>query len=205
MSDKELLEAIALKDEQAFNTFYDRYEQLLYKWAYNRTGDINMTNDITQNFWVNVWSKPALIKTDDNGSARNFLLHHYTYRMLDYLKSSYFKLTGGEKRKDIDEIESAISYTHVEEEFDFKEVNEVINGIIEMLSEIDREVISLIWREELSVKEVSQYLKIDERTVNYKSKGGILFVRNNFRKLYNIKSQQKNEDKDTSLFKEIPS
>ena len=205
MSDKELLEAIALKDEQAFNTFYDRYEKLLYKWAYNRTGDINLTNEITQNFWIKVWSEPALIKTDDKDSARNFLLHHYTYRMFDYLKSSYFKLIGGETRKDIDEIDAVMPYTHVEEEFNFKEVNNIINSILEMLPEIDREVITLIWQEELSIKEISRYLKIDERTVHYKSKDGISFIKKNIKKLYNIKEQQNNESKDSNLFNEISS
>lgn len=205
MSDRELLEAIALKDEQAFNIFYDRYEHLLYKWAYNRTGDINLTNEITQNFWINVWSEPALIKTNDKGSARNFLLHHYTYRMLDYLKSSYFKLTGSENRKYMDEIETVVHYTHVEEEFDFQEVNGLINNILEALPEIDQKVITLIWQEELSIKEISECLNIDERTVNYKSKAANSFIKKSLSKLYNIKYQQKNENKDPSLFNEISS
>ncbi|GAB6122645.1 RNA polymerase sigma factor [Dysgonomonas termitidis] len=199
MSDKELLEAIFLKDESAFNTFYDRYEQLLYKWAYNRTGDINLTNEITQNFWISVWSEPSLIKTDNKGSARNFLLHHYTYRMLDYLKSSYLKIIGGDNRKDIEEIGTTLPYTHIEEEFDFKEINAIINNIIKMLPEIDRKVITLIWQEELSVKEISRHLKIDERTVNYKSRGGISFIKMNIKNLYKIADQKKRENKDSNL------
>lgn len=205
MLDKDLLEAIALKDESAFNTFYDRYERLLYEWAYRRTGDIDLTNEITQNFWISVWSKPLLIKTDAEGMARKFLLHHYTYRMLDYLKSAHLKPAGGENRLDMDEVEAKLPYSHIEEEFDFKEINAVINDILQMLPQIDREVVALIWHEELSVKEVAIQLNIDERTVGYKSKRGLSFLKKNIGKLYNITDSDKTEDDNHSVIGEISS
>lgn len=73
-NDKNLLEHIALKDQCAFNIFYKRYAPLLQEWAYRRTNDWEITHEISQVFWENVWLSPQSIKTDEQGCAKNFIL-----------------------------------------------------------------------------------------------------------------------------------
>ncbi len=53
MSDKELIEEISQKkDEVAFTIFYNKYYRLLYEWAFRKTSDVELTNEITQYFWM---------------------------------------------------------------------------------------------------------------------------------------------------------
>ena len=70
LSDRHLLELIALKDEKSFNEFYKRYSSLLYKWALNRIGNTDIANDIAQDFWSTLWLNPQKIKTNSEGSAK---------------------------------------------------------------------------------------------------------------------------------------
>lgn len=186
MSDKELLDAISLKNESAFKEFYERYNRLLYRWAYNRTGSIEMTEECLQIFWISVWLEPHKIKTNDKGLAKNFLLHHFTYRMLNFIKDITQNELDREENYSIGDIQNNLSYSHVEEEFDVQEINLIVSALIEELPENVREAFRLYWQEDYSTKEIAKQLKIDERTASYKIKGGLTLVKKSIDKLYQL-------------------
>ncbi|WP_157258727.1 RNA polymerase sigma factor [Dysgonomonas sp. BGC7] len=170
MSDKELIEAISRKDEIAFNAFYNRYYRLLYEWAFRRTCDLELADEITQNFWITIWMAPEVIKTDTKGSANKFLLHHFTYRMLDFLKSSYVKTLSDTDKISFERLENELSYSHVAEEYDIKEIESVLNEILRGLPNKMGEVFMMLHKDGYTIKETAEILNINERTVKYKSK-----------------------------------
>lgn len=173
LSDKDLIEAISRKDNVAFNTFYNRYYRLLYEWAFKRTKDLELTDEITQNFWMAIWEEPRIIKTDVHGSANKFLLHHFTYRMLDFLKSSYVKTLTDTDRISFEELENELSYTHVSEDYDIKEFESVLNDILKSFPDKMGEIFMMLHRDGYTIKETAEILEINERTVKYKSKQAI--------------------------------
>jgi len=193
MSDKELLEAISLRDESAFRLFYEKYNRLLYKWAYNRMGNIEMTEECLQNFWIAVWTEPDKIKTNDKGIAKNFLLHHFTYRILNYIKYTFLNESDKMNSFSIDEVQESLPYSHVEEEFDVREINTIITRLIQNLPEKVQEAFELAWQKGYSAKEIAAELKIDERTAAYKIKSGLSLISKSIDKVYNLKEPAKNK------------
>lgn len=164
-SDKELLEAIADRDEKAFNEFYKRYSFLLHKFALNRIGSTHASNDVGQDFWSNVWLKPQNIRTNDAGSAKNFLLSFYTYRILDYLRNPHQKEKAVDSEKHINSIEYTLAYTHILEEIEEKEIHILIDEILESLPKLTREIFVYRWEEQHSIKETASHFDVDEKTV----------------------------------------
>ena len=67
--DSKLLTLITIKDEKAFNVFYNRYIKLIYKFVYHELGDQDQTDDLIQDFWVKVWEDPSFLKCDTTGSV----------------------------------------------------------------------------------------------------------------------------------------
>lgn len=164
-SDKLLLEAIANKDEKAFNVFYTRYAALLYKWALNRIGNPDIASDIAQDFWSNLWLNPHAIKTNDIGSAKNFLLHFYTFRILDYLRAPSHKVKAVDSEERLTNLQNTLAYTHILEEIEEKEIHFLIDGIIEGLPELTRAIFVHRWKEQHSIKETATHFEVDEKTV----------------------------------------
>ena len=80
--DKELLEKIREKNVYAFNEFYNRYATLLYKWVYSRIRNDDACNEVTQDFWASFWENPDIIKINEQGSAKNYLLHFFGFGFL---------------------------------------------------------------------------------------------------------------------------
>lgn len=176
MFDKELLEAIAHKNVKAYNEFYNRYSHWLYEWALGRMGDEAIVDDISQNFWILIWQEPGIVKLDENASAKRFLLHLFNLRMIDYLRAVSTRLLSYKDRQPIAEISERFSYTHVYEDFELAEFQEIINSIIEDLPETLQRIFTLLYKEELSIKETAKKLNINEKTVRYKSKKATTFI-----------------------------
>ena len=173
LSDKELIEAISRKDPAAFHTFYNKYYRLLYEWAFKRVHDLELTDDITQNFWMSLWEDPLMIKTDEKGSAKKYLLHHFTYSMLDFLKSSYARALKDADRISFEELEDELSYTHVSEDYDIKEFATILNDIFKSFPARMGEIFIMLHRDGYTIKETAEILKINERTVKYTSKQAV--------------------------------
>lgn len=177
-SDKELIEAISQKkDEVAFTIFYHKYYRLLYEWAFRKTSDWELANEITQYFWITFWENPEIIKTDANDSANKFLLHHFTYRMLDFLKSSYVKTLSDAGRISFEELENELSYTHVSEEYEIKEFESVVTDFFSDKPAKMGEIFMMLHRDGYTIRETAEILKINERTVKYKSKHAIVALK----------------------------
>ncbi|GAB6122609.1 RNA polymerase sigma factor [Dysgonomonas termitidis] len=177
MFDKKLLEAIAKKDVKAYNQFYNKYSDWLYDWALGRIGDEDIADDISQNFWILLWEEPEIVKLDENASAKRFLLHLFNLRMIDYLRAASTRLLSLKGQRSIAEISEISSYTHVYEDFELTEFNSIINSIIAGLPETLQEIFTLLYKEELSIKETAKRLNMNEKTVSYKSKKTIALIR----------------------------
>ncbi len=180
MSDKELLDAISTKDKLAFEAFYERYNRLLYKWAYTRVANIELTEDCLQNFWLSVWEEPEKIKTDEQGLAKQFLLRRFTHRILNSIKKEM--ASAFEHYSLSDEAQDSQPYCHVEEEFNVQEINLLIDRLLRELPETLREVCTLRWQRDYSTKEIAVKLEIDERTASYKVKNGLSILEKSLKK-----------------------
>lgn len=163
-SDEELLNAIAGKDENAFNLLYKRYCQTLFNWVLYRTGNRIISEEISQIFWVSVWNNPLKIRVDTKKSAKGFLFNLLNFCMLDYLKSPEFKKYSscGEYQ---DEIEDDYSYLHIEEELNAKDIYGLINEVLEDIPELTKKIYILRRQQNYSVEETADYLSVKKSTV----------------------------------------
>lgn len=176
MTDRDLLDSISCKDESAFRQFYRKYYRLLYSWATRRTGDLELTDECVQEFWIYIWTNPQKIKTDDQGNCKNFLLHHFTWSMLNYINRQFYELDKSITRP-VEEVQDELPYSHVEEELNMQELGDIISRLILELPESIREAFRLYWQENYSVMEIAAELKITERTAAYKVKSGFGIVK----------------------------
>ncbi len=192
--DKELLEKIAKKNESAFNEFYKKYAPLLYKWVYNRIGNYEACNEVTQDFWSNFWVNPQTIKTNEEGSAKNFLLHFFTYRILDYLRTHKKRENIIASDWEFDNLSETLNYSHILEEIHEKEIYKVIDEILETLPDLTKEIFICRMEKSYSVKETANHLNIDEKTVYNRSFDALKTIRSKVTEMLtdekNIKTQE---------------
>ena len=182
-SDALLLEKIADQDMEAFNLLYLRYKELFRNWTLKKTKDQDITHEILQNFWINVWTDPQKIKTNNQQSAKSFLFHVLNFRILDYYKSAYARsYANGEDFPD--KIVRDISYSHVIEELELKEISAAIDFILDSQPERVKKIFRLRWTENYSYKEMAEALNISERTAREQFNWSMNLVRKKLQKFY---------------------
>jgi RNA polymerase sigma-70 factor (ECF subfamily) len=164
MTDRELLQRIEQKDDKAFNVLYQRYEKLFYNWTLSRLTDYDLSCDIAQNFWISIWDAPKEIRTNTDGSAKDYLLRRLTYRILKQLQKELHRMEIPDEALIAQKI-PGLSYTHIHEEMDVKEVLEFIDGVLQKIPPLTRRIYQLRHIENLTVKETAQALSVSEKTV----------------------------------------
>jgi RNA polymerase sigma factor (sigma-70 family) len=164
MTDQELLEEIAKGNSDAFTVLYNKYWRLLYVWSTKRIFDREAVLDLQQNVWADIWLKPEMIKTNAEGSAKSILLGFVSYRILDFFKKKNI-LVLQTLESEFLESDEKLSYSHVFEELEVKEIHAIIDNIIGKLPEIAQEIYILSERKNLSAQEIAERLSVKEETV----------------------------------------
>lgn len=173
VSDQELLEAIARKDVNAFNCLYRKYNKILLNKARIRIQDTELAEGVMQDFWVEVWVQPSKIKCNPDGDAKGFISNYLLFRVLDFYRKESINVIALANLETIESVENEFSYTHVSEEYDIKELESVIEGILKDFPDKMGEVFMMLHRDGYTIKETAEMLKMNERTVKYKSKQAI--------------------------------
>ncbi|WP_321333355.1 sigma-70 family RNA polymerase sigma factor [uncultured Bacteroides sp.] len=176
LSDKALLEAIYQKEENAFNELYKRYKRLFYNLAYTYTGDKESSADIVQHFWISIWTKPEAIKANEDDSAKSFLYKHFSFFVNTYYRSLYAQQKNISDCN-VDQVENEISYTHIMEELQVKEIHLLIDKAIEEMPQMTRQIFIRRWKEDYSQQETAHSLSISEQMVRNRYNWAMSLIR----------------------------
>ncbi len=182
-SDKQLLTLITQRDQTAYNQLYKRYRRIFYDLSYSYTRDKDVSDEINQIFWIALWLNPAVIKTDVNDSAKSFLYKHFSFCVFDYFKSAAGRQTGGTEDLLLQQAQE-LSYSHVLEEMEMKEVLDLLDKTVADMPELTREIFIRRWKEGHSTAETAKQLGISEQTVRARYNWALESVKKQIQPLY---------------------
>jgi len=168
-TDHSLLAKIKTGDRPAFVILYERYWDLFYRFVFARTKDKEATEELLQNLWIKVLENTDSIHTDDQDSAKGYLLRYLHYRVIDYFNT--YKKTSSTIR--IDESEHSIDITDTEyfeilEEHDVSALFSMIDEVVSQLPLTEQNVYDLRIRKNRSVDETAEALGLSNKTVSNK-------------------------------------
>ncbi len=156
--DKTLLERVALKNEAAFRTLYDRYHGRIYHYITTIVGDLAMAEDVATEAFLDVWrgaekfSGRSQVKTWIFAIARNKAISALRKRRESPLDESF-----AERLEDCADTPEMASLK--------ASMAETLKACVAHLSAKHREIVHLVYYQEMSIKEVAALLEIPENTV----------------------------------------
>lgn len=181
IKDSKLLTLIAIKDENAFDAFYNRYIRMIYKYVYKELGDQDQTDDLIQDFWARLWTDPSFLRCDQSGSVRGYMLQYLKFRILDLYRKT---LSGLMNETNFDLMEEVLeSYECITAEMSEKELHNIIHDALKDLPPVTRKA---FWMRinNWSVKETARTLSVSPKTVYNKYSKSLNVVRNYIRDNY---------------------
>lgn len=156
--DRILIEYLKKGDEEAYTYLTDKYFQLLCVFANSLVRNNFQSEDIVQNVLLNVWKKRERLNDDIN--IKNFLLRSVKNEFIDQYRKT--KSTHASEKIYIEALDFVID----KEEYEtFERMVKIVKQEIQKLPPKCKEIFILSKQEGLTNLEISEYLKINIKTV----------------------------------------
>lgn len=155
--DQKLFLNISKGDETSFNTLFRRYHRYLVSIAYSYTNDLDVSRDLSQEVFLDVWKRRKTLKI--TSSLKGFLRRAVVNQALSFMKSK-------KHTNEIDEVvlsDQMISDGSIKVEY--KELHEYISQIVASLPERCQAIFKLSRYENKSHKEIASDLGISTKTI----------------------------------------
>lgn len=167
-SDADLWSLVEKNSHRAFDEIYRRYWQKVYSEANKVLRDPEVSSDITQEVFINIWDKRS------NTTIAN--IPSYLYGMT---RNQVFKhLRNGKiAQMHLSRINQIVSLNQTEQMVNYHQLREMYASSLSGLPERCREVFQLSRDEHLSTKEIATRLQISPKTVENQITKALKYLR----------------------------
>ena len=155
--DNELVRLLLQDDKDAFDELYRRYWPILYNAAFKRLKSIDLSKDITQEVFIDLWLRRGKVEIEN---IQAYLLTAVRFQVL--------KLISLEKKNAsfIEPFENmAISSFSADGEVIDKELAVLFESWLDTLPKKRKAIFVMHYIEKLSTKEIADRLNISQKTV----------------------------------------
>jgi RNA polymerase sigma factor (sigma-70 family) len=161
--DKQLIRLIAQKDSNALELLYDRYERVIYSFAYQIVKDAMASEEVMQELFLRVWKNAEQI---DFGTGKLLTWMFAVTRNLaiDYLRKQSSRLP--QPSADSGNMELAQDHTTLTEDIaQLQMAGEQIRDALQGLSRDQQQVMDMIYYQGYTQQEVANLAAIPLGTV----------------------------------------
>lgn len=174
-TDAQLYVRVRSKDQIALEELYNRYERLVYSFAYRMTQDSLMAEDIVQEVFTKIWKDHAPY-TENKGKFSSWLLTMTRNASLDILRKKGKQQEVGLLDKDAEQMKTPIEEMP-EHMLEWKEKGTVLRKAINRLKEEQRTIVELFYFHGLSQDTISSKLDIPLGTVKSRTRLALQHLR----------------------------
>ncbi len=163
--DVQLIRKILSGDDAAFGILVEKYQKSIHALAWRKTQDFHHAEDIMQDTFLRAYKKLPTLKNPTQFAG---WLHVIADRLcIDWMRSQKSVMQSLEDTP-VKEIEES-SYTHHISEQRMTErterYHELVKRLLEKLPENERAVVTRYYLDEMSTKEISQFMGVSVNTI----------------------------------------
>jgi RNA polymerase sigma-70 factor (ECF subfamily) len=167
--ERRIVERIAAGDEAALAVVYDEHASLVFGLALRTTGDHGMAEDVTQDVFVNLWTRPHRFDPE-RGSLRALLAAMARNRAIDLVRSR----SAADRRDENEGRMAAVTVpASAEDDALRRERSEAVRRALAELPEEQRRAIDLAYFAGHTYREVATLLGIPEGTAKSRLRIGM--------------------------------
>ena len=160
VNDAELVLLLETGDEHAFQEIYDRYWHKLYRMAVGKVGSQENAKELVQDVFLDLWFRRSEVHIDE---LDRYLFSAVKYSVLNFIRKEIvrkqYELSVFAKTPETDR--------NTEDTLAFHELQQAIMTGMEQLPAKVQQIFRLNRIEYRSASEISELLKMPERTVEY--------------------------------------
>jgi RNA polymerase sigma-70 factor (family 1) len=160
LSDDILVKLLKVDDESAFKEIYTKYWKRLFSAAFHRLGSKEISKEIVQNIFLNIWEKRNSLSINN---LENYLQTSIKNRVVNYIESTVVQ------RKYQQHMLKNFAPNSLETEatLQYNELYLALEKALILLPPKTRDIFKMSRFEKLSIKEIALHFGISEKAVEY--------------------------------------
>ncbi|MCH7410437.1 RNA polymerase sigma-70 factor [Belliella sp. DSM 111904] len=166
-SDESLFLLIKKGDVKSFEKLFDKYYNQLVTQAFARVENWNVSEDIVQDIFIDLWQKKE--KINIQSSLKGYLLSSVKYKVYRHIDQA--RITDSLKEH------HDLSYAITGDILTFEELYEELNHLLDKLPLKEQEVFRLSRFQQLTTMEIAEKLNLAPQTVHNKMYQTLRFLR----------------------------
>lgn len=179
-TDEQLIQQMAEGDQQAFTQVYRRYWEDLFITAAKALRGKKEAEDVVQDVLLSLWNRRNELNIQ--GSLTAYLHTSVRYKCIHYIEKN---ITRHDYLVQLAEVGTNTTLPNAEINLNLKEMQQTINKAVAKMPPKMKEVYKLSRQENLSYKEISDYMSISVETVKKHIQNALQLIRKDFN-LYTI-------------------
>ena len=153
---------------EEFKSLFDQYYIPIKNFLYYKCGDIDLSEDLTQDIFMKVWDKRDEVQSD---TVKSYLYTIANNMLLNRIRHGKVVMNFIEKHK-IQQEEQSPQYKLEEKEF-----KQELETVIADMPEKQREVFLMNRIDELTYKEIAERLELSVKAVEKRMHGALGYLR----------------------------
>lgn len=149
-------------DQKAYGTLYSMYASLLLRYGRKIIHDREVVKDCLHDLFVELWRNRQSIGSPE--SVRNYLLKSLRTKLYKKLKGDKWVASDNWEENDAIHYESSPEYAIIRDQLEIEQKHTIDNAL-NKLSKRQREIIFLLFYEEMSPNEVACVMSLTIRTI----------------------------------------
>lgn len=151
-----------------FKSIFDQYYTPIKNFLYYKSGDIDLSEDITQDVFMKLWDKREDVQQE---TVKSYLYTIANNMLLNKIRHDKVVLSFAEKNKNQQEEQSP-EFTMEEKEFKVE-----LERVIGAMPEKQREVFLMNRIEEMTYKDIADSLELSVKAVEKRMHGALAHIR----------------------------
>lgn len=151
-----------------FKSIFDQYYTPIKNFLYYKSGDVDLSEDITQDVFMKLWDKREDVQQE---TVKSYLYTIANNMLLNKIRHDKVVLSFAEKNKNQQEEQSP-EFTLEEKEFKIE-----LERVIGAMPEKQREVFLMNRIEEMTYKDIADSLQLSVKAVEKRMHGALAHIR----------------------------
>ena len=164
--DVQLIRRILSGDDTAFTTLVEKYYRSVHALAWRKIGDFHHAEEITQDTFLQAYKKLSTLRNPDQFAGWLYVIADRL--CIGWLRKQKPAMPSLEDRQT--NIVERLSYTrYISEQRETEAIehhDEIIKNLLEKLPEQERTVVTLYYLNEMTTKEIGEFLSVPVKTVH---------------------------------------
>jgi len=190
MDERNIIRHAQEGDKEAFRTLFEENKNLIFSLAYRYAKNMEDAEDILQDTFIKAYHSLHTFQLQNYSTFSSWIYRICINCSIDFLRKNKKRKQSSDQNVEIQDVPSSHPSMDPESPKNLDDVQEKLNHVLEQLSSRQRMIFILKHYQEMSTREIAEYMNCSEGSVKKQLFRAVTLVKENFKPFISEKNYE---------------